>query len=173
MAGTLQFEMRLTGLDGALDMLRQLPAEVVSKNGGVVRTSLRKGAVVILKQALANLDTVTSNATSEGRRLSTGFLAKNVIVTRGKAILGANGERFLVRVRRKTYPSGTAPRRTTLQTAQLLEYGSEKQPAEPWIRPAATSRARESIETIERETAKGIARIVRKLARQGSPQTVR
>lgn len=174
MAGQLQFEMRVAGLDGVLDLLRQLPPEVVSKNGGVVRTALRKGGLVILKQALANLETVTSNATAEDRRLSTGFLAKNVILTRGKAVLGANGERFLVRVKRKTYPDAKPPKpRTTLQTAQLLEYGSGQQRAEPWIRPAAISKAREAIETIGAETGKGVARVVRKLAKQGAPTTVR
>lgn len=159
----MKVEMQLHGLDGVLDTLRSLPAEVVSKRGGPVRAALRKGAVVIHKQELANLQAVTANATTAEKRLSTGFLAKNVVVTRGKAPAGGNGERYLVRVRRKGYPGRKGV--STLKTAQLLEYGSSQQPAEPWIRPAFESRAREAIETVERELLLGIDRIVDKLGR--------
>lgn len=131
-----------------------------------MRAALRKGALVIHRQELANLQAVTANTTDEDVRLSTGHLAKNVVVTRGKAPSGGNGERYLVRVRRKAYPNRSGKTVTTLAAAQLLEYGSSKQPAEPWIRPAFLSRAREAIETTERELLAGIDRIVRKLARQ-------
>lgn len=156
--------MQLRGLEGVLDTLRSLPAEVVSKRGGPVRAALRKGALVIHRQELANLQAVTANTTDEGVRQSTGFLAKNVVVTRGKAPSGGNGERYLVRVRRKGYPDRNGKAVSTLKTAQILEYGSSKQPAEPWIRPAFLSRTREAIETTERELLAGIDRIVRKLA---------
>jgi len=75
--------IQLTGLDGVYDMLRSLPAEVVSKRGGPVKTALRKGAVIIRKAEIANLRVVTSNQTKE-ESISTGLLAKNVIVSRGK-----------------------------------------------------------------------------------------
>lgn len=159
----MKIEIQLHGLDGVLDTLRSLPPEVVSKRGGPVRAALRKGALVILKQELANLQAVTAHATDQAKVLSTGFLAKNVVVTRGKAPRGTNGERYLVRVSRKGYPGRKGV--STLKTAQLLEYGSSKQPAEPWIRPAAEGRAREAIETVERELLASIDRIVAKLAR--------
>ena len=54
----------------------------------------------------------------------------------------------------------------TLATANLLEYGSEKQPAEPWLRPAFASSAPQAIQTIEKELLSAIQRVVRKLARQ-------
>jgi HK97 gp10 family phage protein len=158
-------EVKLHGVEQTFATLRALPAEIASKRGGPVRAALRKAAVVVQKQELANLQTVTSNATSAGKRLSTGFLAKNVVVTRGKAPLGSKGERFLVRVRRKTYPD-TNGEVSTLKTAQLLEYGSSQQPAEPWIRPAVEGRGREAIETFERELRAGVDRAVRKLAKQ-------
>lgn len=162
----MKVEIQLHGLEGTLDTLRQLPAEVVSKRGGPVRAALRKGAVVIQKQELANLQAVTANATTAEKRLSTGFLAKNVVVTRGKAPRDGNGERFLVRVRRKGYPGRKGV--STLKTAQLLEYGSSQQPAEPWIRPAVEGRGREAIETIERELVAGVGRIVDKLSKQNA-----
>lgn len=167
----MRAEMQMRGVDGVLDTLRRLPAEVVSKRGGPVRAALRKGAVVIHRQELANLQAVTSNTTEDGKRHSTGLLAKNVVVTRGKEPTGTKGERYLVRVRRKIYPgksgrSGGGNAVTTLAAAQLLEYGSSKQPAEPWIRPAFLSRAAEAIATTERELLASIERIVRKLAAQ-------
>ena len=158
----MKVDVDIKGLDGVLDTLRSLQKEVVSKRGGPVRAALRKGAMVIHRQELANLAAVTANATDEGVRESTGFLAKNVVVTRGKEPTGSKGEWYLVRVRRKGYPSRKGV--STLKTAQLLEYGSSKQPAEPWIRPAFLSRAREAIQTTERELLAGIDRIVRKLA---------
>lgn len=159
-------EMKLTGLNGVLETLKALPAAVVSKRGGPVKSALRKGALVILKQEKANLQAVTANTNDEGKRYSTGLLLKNLIASRGKAPTGGNGERYLVRVRRKTYPQKSGKPVTTLKTAQLLEYGSSQQPAEPWIRPAFNAKAAEAITTVERELVAGIDRIVKKLAAQ-------
>jgi HK97 gp10 family phage protein len=166
-------EVKLSGLDGVLDTLKSLPPEVVSNRGGPVRAALRKGALVIHKQAMANLQAVVSNATSEGRILSTGLLLKNLVVTRGKAPTTGNGERYLVRVRRKAYDGNPITKKqrvgkrvTTLKTAQLLEYGSSKQRAEPWIRPAFVAKAEQAIKTVEAELINGINRIVKKLAAQ-------
>ncbi len=159
----MQAELKISGFDGMLALLKSLPPEIVSKRGGPVRAALRKGAVVLHKQALANLQAVISNAGDDGKRQSTGLLAKNLVVTRGKAPSSGNGERYLVRVRRKSYAKGDA---TTLKSAQLLEYGSSHQTAEPWLRPAFESKAEEAIRTVERELVKGVDRIVKKLAKQ-------
>jgi hypothetical protein len=164
-------EFKLSGVDGVLEMLRKLPPELVSRGGGPVRTAGRRGMSIIHKQALANLQAVTSNETSEEERLSTGFLAKNVVITRGKPPTDGKGERILIRVRRKGYPArsaGTGKKTsgvTTLKTAQLLEYGSSQQDAEPWLRPAFESRVREAISSIERELGKAIERIAKRLAK--------
>ena len=161
----MKVEIQLSGLTGVYETLRSLPPEVVSKRGGPVKAALRKGAIVILKQEKANLQTVTANQTGEERE-STGLLLANLIASRGKAPTEGNGERYLVRVRRKSYARKSGKAVTTLQTANLLEYGSSKQPAEPWIRPAFAAKAREAITTIETELVKGIDRIVKKLAQQ-------
>lgn len=162
----MKVEMNLTGLDGVMETLRGLPPELASKRGGPVRAALRKGALVIHRQAVANLQAVTANATTTGERESTGLLKANVVVTRGKEPRGTKGERYLVRVRRKAYPNRAGKTVTTLAAGQLLEYGSSKQPAEPWLRPAFEGRAREAINTVERELAAAVDRIVQKLARQ-------
>ncbi len=162
----MKVEMRLSGLDGVLDTLKSLPPEIVSKRGGPVKAALRKGANVILKQEKANLQAALANTSDEGKRYSTGLLLKNLVVTRGKAPTSGNGERYLVRVRRKSYPRKGGKAVTTLKTAQILEYGSSKQPAEPWIRPAFAAKAREAIDVTVAELLKGIDRIVAKLAAQ-------
>jgi HK97 gp10 family phage protein len=158
-------DVKLTGVDNVLNLLQSLPKEVVSKRGGPVKAALRKGALVILKQEKANLQAVTANTNDEGVRESTGFLLKNLIASRGKAPSGGNGERYLVRVKRKTYPGRSGKPVTTLKAAHLLEYGSSQQPAEPFIRPAFLSKAEQAIHTTTAELLKGIDRIVKKLSK--------
>lgn len=160
----MRVEMKLTGVDHVLALLKSLPPEVVSKRGGPVKTALRKGAVVIFKAARANLQQAVSNATTEERRQSTGLLLKNLVVTRGKEPRDTKGERYLVRVRRKSYGRKGKPV-TTLATAQMLEYGTVKQPAEPWLRPAFETNARQAIDTATAELARGLDRIVKRLGR--------
>jgi hypothetical protein len=95
-------EIQLHGLTGVLEMLKSLPPEVVSKRGGPVKAALRKGALVILRQAALNLARATDSLASDDSE-STGLLLKNLVATRGKAPFSGNGERYLVRVRRKGY----------------------------------------------------------------------
>jgi len=161
----MKVDMKLEGLNGVLETLKSLPPEIVSKRGGPVKAALRKAARVIHKEAQTNLDRVTSNETSVGRQLSTGLLKKNLIVSRGKPPYGSKGERYLVRVRRKSYPR-KGKTTTTLATANLLEYGSSQQNAEPWLRPAFAAKAQEAIKTAETELLKQIDKVVKKLANQ-------
>jgi hypothetical protein len=160
----MRVDVKLEGLNGVLETLKQLPAEIVSRNGGPVRSALRKGALVIFKQAKSNLESATRSSDSE-KNYSTGLLLQNLVTSRGKPPLGVRGEVYLVRVRRKAYPrKGRTV--STIKAGSLLEYGSVKQPAEPWLRPALTTRAGEAMLTIESELRKGIDRIQKKLARQ-------
>jgi hypothetical protein len=159
-------ELRLSGLDGVLDMLKQLPPEVVSKKGGPVKAALRKGALLLLREAALNLARSTDALSADGDKQSTGLLLKNLIASRGKPPFDGKGERYLVRVRRKGYLRKGKPV-TTLKTAQLLEYGSSLQPAEPWLRPAFKMKAVEAIKTTEAELIKGLDRVVRRLSRGG------
>jgi len=156
-------EIKLTGLDGVLDLLKSLPPEVVSKKGGPVKNALRNGARVIHREAALNLARSTDALTQDDAD-STGLLQKNLVVTRGKEPIGTKGERYLVRVRRKSYQRKGKPV-TTLKTAHLLEYGSSQQPAEPWLRPAFAAKAAEAIKTIERDLLTSLNLIVRKLAK--------
>lgn len=161
----MQVTVKLEGLTGVLQTLRGLPPALVSKKGGVVLAALRRGAKVVDLQRKRNLQAAIAHTTDPDKRASTGLLAKSLTVSRGKQPHGGKGERILLRVRRKVYPgrSGSKPT-TSLATANLLEYGSSQQPAEPWIRPALLSRAEEAIRTTERELVAGLDKVVRKLA---------
>jgi HK97 gp10 family phage protein len=155
--------VRLTGLDGVLQTLKSLPPEVVSKRGGPVKSALRKGALVILREAKLNLAHSTESLT--GDDTSTGLLQKSLIASRGKPPSGTNGERYLVRIKKRSYKRN-GKTVTTQQTANFLEYGTEKQRAEPWLRPAFNAKAQQAISTVETELLKGIDRVVKKLASQ-------
>lgn len=156
--------LELKGLNGVLRTLQELPAEVVSKNGGPVKIALKRGAQVILREAALNLARSTEALGTDDYE-TTGLLLSALVATRGKAPSGGNGERYLVRVKKLKY-NRPGPETNTRATASWLEYGSEKQPAEPWLRPAFASSAPQAIQTIEKELLSAIQRVVRKLARQ-------
>ena len=160
----MRVEVKLTGMDGVIKTLQSLPAEVVSKNGGPVKLSLAKGARTYLayqKQALAAAIAVN------GAQDSTGLLLSTMVASRGKGPPpGSKGERYLVRFRRKTYPDRKGRPVTTLQTANLLEYGSSHQPATPFIRPTVQARGGEIIRVITADLSKRLDNTIKKLARQ-------
>ena len=117
----MRVDVKLEGLNGVLETLKQLPAEIVSKNGGPVRSALRKGALVIFKQAKINLESATRSNDPE-KNYSTGLLLQNLVTSRGKPLPGVRGEVYLVRVRRKAYPrKGRSV--STIKAGSLLEYG--------------------------------------------------
>jgi HK97 gp10 family phage protein len=156
--------VKLTGVDGVIETLKALPPEIVSKRGGPVKAALRAGARVILREAALNLAHATENLTADGQE-STGLLLKSLIASRGKPPAGVNGERYLVRFKRRVYQREGKPV-TTLQTARFLEYGTSQQPAEPFLRPAFNAKAAQAISVTTAELTKAIDRVVKKLAAQ-------
>lgn len=146
----------IKGLDETLRALQALPREVVSKRGGPVRAALRKGAKVIQQEEVSRLRASLDPEAS-------GLLADNVVVTRGKEPTGGRGERYLVRIKRRVYAGRSGEVTTTLKTAQLKEYGSEKQAAEPFIVPAFNAKARTAIDTTVTALNRSIATIAKKL----------
>lgn len=155
----MKMEMNLSGVDGILKTLKSLPAEVVSKRGGPVKLALAKGARLLRNEVKKNLRAVISSDES------TGLLEKNIIASRGKAPTVGNGERYLVRVKRRTYIDRTGKPVTTLKTANILEYGSEKQTAKPFIRPAAVSKAQQTINVVTTDLKMRLDKVVKDLAR--------
>lgn len=165
----MKIEMNVSGLNGVLETLQSLPAEVVSKRGGPVKLALAKGARLIRDQAKVNLKA----AIALNGDVSTGLLEENVIASRGKPPFGGKGERYLVRVRRKAYDGDkigkkqkAGKRVTTHKTASLLEYGSSHQPATPWLRPAVRQKGEQAINVITDDLQRRIGLVVKKLAQQ-------
>ena len=166
----MKVDFTVSGLDGVLDTLKALPPEIVSKRGGPVKAALRKAALVILNQAKTNLQT---SIQTDGD-VSTGFLLKNVIASRGKAPKSGNGERYLVRVKSRKYEAtgkdGKVQKTpvTTLKTAHLMEYGSQHQPARPWLRPAYEAKKGEAVDVFTKDLVSRIDKVVKKLAKQNA-----
>lgn len=164
---TIAVNFKIEGLQGVLKTLQSLPPEVVSKRGGPVRAALRKAAVVIQKQEIENLRTIIATPNKDGTNKSSGLLEKNIVVTRGRLGGGINGERYLVRIRTKSYPvKGTSEKVVTSQIARLLEYGTEMRKPYPFIRPAFELKKQEATDTFVSELNKGIERILKKLEKQ-------
>lgn len=161
--------IELKGLEGVVQALQALPAEVVGQGGGPVKRALRKGAVPILAQVQANLRNVLAQQHKAGKLVdaqSTGLLLKAARITRGKPPLDQKGERYLVRFSRLRYPDRKGKVVTTLKSGQILEYGSEKQPPRPYIRPAYLSRAVQALRIVESELMREIDLITRRLAKK-------
>ena len=127
-----------------------------------MKLALAKGARLIRDEAKKNLRAAIARNGDE----STGLLENSVIASRGKAPSSGKGERYLVRVKRKTYPDKKGKPVTTLKTANLLEYGSVNQPATPWLRPAVISKGQQAIDVIVSDLKRRIDLTVRKLAAQ-------
>lgn len=159
---------RVEGLKGVLDTLKQLPPEVVSKNGGPVKSALRKAALIIQRQAVANVQAIIDAPNTGGLPSeSTGLLRDNVVAQRVKPPSGKKGERYMVRVRKKRYEGSAEWKpRTTAQIGALLEYGTEKRQAMPWMRSAFDAKRAEAIQVFEAELPMAIDRIVKRLAKQ-------
>ncbi len=165
----------LHGLDGVLDKLKSLPPEIVSKRGGPVKSALRKGAVVIQKEWVANLKAIIAEPNKGGiPHDSSGLLVKNVVVTRdSKPFRLQANERYVVRVRNKRYPKASPGQKqaaTTSQVARLLEWGSEHIAPRHWASRGFMSSRQKALDTVVRELNAGIARIIKKMERNAPPR---
>lgn len=158
-------EIKLDGLNGVLDMLKKLPAEVtMSKQGGMVNLAMRKGARLIQKKQKETLQAAIDKGGSE----STGLLKKNLQIKRGR--YSGQGHKLVLTVRRKSYPKkskGEKRPASTRQTAQLLEYGSSQQPATPWVRPAFIATAETAIRTISSDLTNRVDKAAQKQLKGG------
>lgn len=154
----MKVDVKLTGVDGVLKTLSSLPAEVVSKRGGPVKAALAKGARFLRDRERDNL-----RAVLEPGDESTGLLEQNIIASRGKAPIGSKGERYLVRIKRKTYPGRTGKPVTTLKSAQIKEYGSEKQPARSFIRKTVIDGGQRTIGIVTDDLAKRVEKVAAKM----------
>lgn len=156
---------KVEGLAGVLKTLRELPPEVVSKNGGPVRRALRKASVVIRDQAKANVQRIIDAPNIDGLPTkSTGLLVKSIGVKR-RAPKGFKGEVFVVNIARRRYPESRGRNTTAAQVGRLLESGSERRQAYPWMRPAFEAKKEEAVRVFTSDLTGNLKRIVKKLAK--------
>ncbi|RRU23577.1 hypothetical protein [Stenotrophomonas sp. 278] len=158
----MKVEFKITGIDGVLSTLQSLPAEVVSKRGGPVKASLAKGARALRDRAKENFRrSVAANGAA-----STDTTVNHIISSRGKAPTGTNGERYLVRVKRKAFINARGTATSTRKAAQLMEYGSSTQPAYPWLRPAVTRYGTQIIDIVTEDLLKRLDQLTKRLGAQ-------
>ena len=157
---------RIEGLDAAVKTLRELPAELVSKRGGPVRTALQKAAKMIQVEEQQRLQGIIDQENAAGRPTeSTGLLKANIVTKRGRLAGGEKGELYSVGIRRKAYPDSRGKRVTTPQVARLLEYGTARRAPLPFIRPAFEAVKGKVVPLFAAELNRRLAGIVRKLHR--------
>ena len=148
----------LTGFEDTLRMLESLPPEIVSKNGGIVRKALRKGSMITVKQAKAN---VTDIINRDGLDDSTGALLKAIGTQRARhpEKYGAS-ERFVVHARK-------APKVKNLTPAMYganMELGTEKQKPKPWMTPAYFTTRSQGAQMVVDESNRLIEKVIKQLA---------
>lgn len=157
----------LHGVDDLLARLKALPPEIVSKRGGPVAAGLRKGARVVLKEAQRNILAVTRDS------LAAGYVPKKVLhdalsIRRDPRPQrsGAN-EKMQVFIRRNRKYEGRLNTRgkplTAIMTGRWLEFGTEHQPAEPWMLPAFMAARERALNVTVVEIEAGINRIIKKM----------
>lgn len=160
----------MRGLDGVIETLKRLPPEVVSKKGGPVLASLRKGARILVKQSRDNFRAAVAMPGKTGITDTTGFTEKQIVSKRRRPPSGTKGERVVVTVNPKPHPTSKGKYRGRAIRANdiafIMEAGSSKQPATPWLRPAYEAKRGEVLQVVESDLKQRVDKIVKKLAAQ-------
>ena len=156
-------QLKVSGLDGVLETLRQLPPEIVSKGGGPVKLALAKGARML------------RDAIKQAAPVDTGTLRDNIVSMRGAMRLGG-GERQVVRVMPDYGQyANTRHNRRKQQVGKLyemggpayywrfIEYGTKHQAARPFIRPTGAANAQRVIDAVSSDLVRRVNLIKRKL----------
>ncbi len=129
-------------IKGAKEMervLRELPPEVASTVGD---QALRAASKVIADEAKRNV------------HQDDGDLHDSIIV-----IVNRKSKKAAERLAQVTFKPPTSRR------AHLEEFGTSTYPAHPFLRPAADSKAKESLQAFSKVIARGLARETKKLSK--------
>lgn len=155
-------DFSILGLEGLLGKLAAVSVDVRHKGG---RAALRKAAQVVVQKAKAGAERIDDKAT--GRSISdnialrwngrlfkrTGDLGFRIGVLHG-AVLKDGGDL-----------SSNAP----TPHWRLIEFGTEKMPAAPFMRPALADSISEVTNTFVTEYEKAIDRAIRRAAKKAAP----
>lgn len=159
--------VQVRGLDQLLKNMEQLPRELVSKNGGLVRSALFKATKRVREEARKRAPRDTGN------------LSRNVIAVRDKNPQ-ANGasERFMITVRGKRWTKKAKEKAVRKSSGKIdyrrsgdafywrwVEFGTRFVRAQPFLRPAFEGEKEAALEDFKSSLATGITRVVRKMRR--------
>lgn len=147
-------QIKIEGLEQLVKNLRQLPKELqgkplqqaVGRASRVVRDEAKKRAP---QGSYANR---SENAPEPGR------LHENIVSAKRKSQGGADME-YLVMVRTR----GKKDSRKNAWYWHFLEFGTSKQPAQPFLRPAFEAKKSEALQEMVKYLRKGIERAAKKL----------
>jgi HK97 gp10 family phage protein len=159
-------QIRVDGLDGLLQSLRQLPKEL---QGKPLQTGMRKGGNLIRDEAQRRAPRAS------------GFMAKQIAVRRAaakerrKAGVGVGGEYYTVGVRtgKKVKYANTKRNRRQGRAGKLyeqsgwahywrfLEFGTKNMRARPFLTPAAEARGPQAAQVMIDETRNAIDKIMK------------
>lgn len=159
--------VEVKGLDGVLRMLKALPPELVSKKGGVVLASLRKGANVIKKEWKEQVQRILDEPNHGGADYkSTGTYQKAISTTRVRKPKKLGGDEAVrVRVKPLVYPDGDP----VGLVAGVLEHGSETMSAKAPMRKAFDAKSDEALQAVVKGMNDGIAKVIKKLDSTAKP----
>jgi HK97 gp10 family phage protein len=141
--------VEVKGLQELGERLRLMKSEVSLKIG---RQAVNAGAQVIKKQAIANAPIWPKPHKLEGVMVPSGNLKKNIVVKKIKSPLVAE---YIVTVRGKKKDAYAA------RYGRLVEFGTVKMAAEPYLRPAFDSKKSEAVEAIKAKLIAGIEKAER------------
>lgn len=157
--------IRVEGLDQLLKNMQQLPRELVSKNGGLVRSALFKATKLVREEVRARAP------------VDTGNLQRNVIAVRDRdpKASGAS-ERYVVAVRKKRYTKAAKEKAVKNKKGKInyrasgdayywrfVEFGTQNNRAQPFLRPGFEAQKGPAVDTFKDSLGTGIARVVRKM----------
>lgn len=160
----------ISGLTQAVAALRALPAELGSHNGGPLRRALFRGAVLIRDEAIARVPRATGNLANQifiyrdrNPRASTGAAERFIIGVRS----GKGSRVFKVRTRGRFAGRSQYRRTSDAYYWRFVEFGTEKMPARPFLRPAFENKKRDVVDEFDIQLKRGVASAARK-ARKAS-----
>lgn len=157
MAETIEFS--LTGLDSLLGKLDAVSYDVKRKGG---RAALRKAAQVIAQKAKEGAERLDDKETGRS-------IADNIALRWNGRLFKRSGDLgFRVGVLHGAVlrDGGDLSANSPTPHWRLLEFGTEKMPAAPFMRPALADNISEATNTFLTEYEKSIDRAIRRAARR-------
>jgi len=153
---TVKVDFKVHGLKELQKALTQLPKELVSKNGGPVKTALMAATLPVVRTAQAtvpNRDDIPN----------TGLLAS--MIRRRRATKVRKGSEVV-----QVFIRGNKKQRRDAYYAPWLEFGALGLPPTRWFSKSLETNAKSSTEIFRKNLAGAIARIAKKIGAENLRQ---